>query len=493
MPPVLRRAWFVDHSPGRGFSILIPTPTPVPCSFSAPPIDLGLTSGGTSSSAWGTSSDGLVVVGFGVDSGGAQRALQWVGGVAGTPTNLGGLAGYTLAYAHGCSSNGSIVVGACSVAGQIHATVWTSGTPTALAELPTATASQAEYCSSDGSIICGSCTVSGIRNAVFWTNGVITNLGNLGSDTDAFGVSADGHVVVGEGNNGAGTNHAYSWTNGGAPVQLAEFPGEVAARAFKCSSDGSIIVGRANKSGETRAVYWDGTGIHDLGALNPAGGNSVATGVNLAGTKICGYAEEAPGGTANTWPIVWNLGVLTQLAIGTVTGSELVTNGAFAGSATGWTLGGDTAYASNHVTSTYNGGDPTITQATIATVSGTIYEVAFDVSAQSPAGVGLFFYFNNNSYFAAGGYQNGSHSAIFKADFTGTDTLTLDNFNFSFGHTAGDTWTVDNVSIKAMTCTAQPSINMQVQNMSADGEAIVGQGNYNSGAFPIGAIEWLCV
>src|SRR6185369_5184140 len=67
------------------------------------------------------------------------------------------------------------------------------------------------------------------------------------------------------------------------------------------------------------------------------------------------------------------------------TGSELVTNGTFTGSATGWTLGDCASYGSNKVTVTFSACSSTAVSTTFATVSGTTYLITFTISGASGA------------------------------------------------------------------------------------------------------------
>ncbi len=487
MPPILRRAWFVDHSPGVGVFIAATNPI---CTFSVAPITLGTLPGandlgsGQLSAAWGSSTDGSIIVGFGADAAGKIHALSYSGGIV---TDLGGLAGFTLSDCFGCSGNGNIIVGRSKVAGIDTGTVWTAGTPAALSFLPGGTDSFANYCSSDGSIVVGFSTVAGIRHAVFWTNGVITDLGTTGGNTLASGCSADGSVVVGSGV--VGINElATSWTNGGAAVFLGELPGDDHSRALKCNAAGTIIVGKSFTSGGAQtAVYWDNTGVHALSDFY-GGSNNIATGISSNGTLISGYGSD--GSNQFFWPLVWRNTVQSVMRIGDSTGAELITNGTFTGSAAGWTLGNNVTYGGNAVTSLYAGGVPLLTQAGISTTSGHIYEILFTISGAAPAGAGAVAYFLHNTFSSpAAFYTNGTYSLIFEADFTGADTITFDDANYNIG----DTWTLDDVSMKELTATVQPSINLEVLGISPDGEVIMGQGAYNPGPLKAGAIKWLCV
>ncbi len=480
----IAEGFFCDRAPGRGLITLL-TP-PDPCTFSTAPVNLGNLSGGSGSAAWGTSRDGSIVVGFGVDSGGVQRALTWTNQSA--PVDIGTLTGGSQTRALGCSYDGSVIVGRCVVAGTVTAVVWTNGTPAALTGLPASTANSTTYCSSDGTIVVGSSTVAGVSHAVFWTNGVITDLGLGGGTTaNAQGCSADGSIVVGHATI-AGVVTAVKWTNGGAAVVLGTTPGGTFSRALKCSANGGVIVGDAGASaGVQFAVYWDSTGVHilDTDTVLPQQGDAIATGVSADGSVIGGYSQD---GNLNYWPLVWRNTVPTVMRIGAVTGSELITNGTFTGGSTGWTLGNNVVYSNNTVISTYAGGDPSLDETSVVIVSGKIYEMTFTVTANSPSDNGTTFYLATDSFDANAYYGNGTWSVVFLASSTSTDTVTFDDWNYN----VADTWTLDNVSLKELTATARPSINLEVQNISPDGEVIVGQGNYNSGSFPVGALEWLC-
>ncbi len=446
------------------------------CSFQTAPDNLGLLASGLDSSAWGSSSDGSVIVGSGRDSGGVTRALTFAGGVA---TDIGGLPASTFTEALGCSANGNVIVGNSTVAGAQTATIWTAGVPAALAPILTATASRATYCDAAGNVVSGMNTLAGVNHAVQWTAGVPTDLGAFGgANTVAFGMSADGTTAVGA--TAGGTTLALRWINAGAATSLPSLSGG-SRRALKCSADGTIAVGDS----DNQAVYWDGANaVHALGFM--AGGNrSIATGVSDDGTIIVGWGND---GSANNWPLLWRNGVMSVLPLGVVTGAELITNGGFVGGASGWTLGSDAAYGSNDVVVTYAGGAPTIDQGGIATVANSIYQVDFTISAEAPAGNGAQFYFANNSFGTPNFSADGAHTFVFLASFTGNDTITFDDWNYNIG----DTWRLTDISMRAMTATVRPGIGLNAQNISPDGETVLGVGNYFSGSHPLGALSWSC-
>ena len=64
----------------------------------------------------------------------------------------------------------------------------------------------------------------------------------------AYGVSADGAVVVGKSDSSSGTE-AFRWTQPGGMVGLGDLPGgSVLALAYGVSADGSVMVGRSSSA-----------------------------------------------------------------------------------------------------------------------------------------------------------------------------------------------------------------------------------------------------
>lgn len=124
---------------------------------------------------------------------------------------------------------------------------------------------------------------------VSWSQS-LTWLGTLGGGSSAaYGVSADGRVVVGEARNAEGRERAFRWTAGGGMQDLGTLDGN-SSFAYGVSADGNVVVGWANKAvGQRRAFRWQNGGMVDLGTLD--GIWSYAYGVSADGSVVVGYAH----------------------------------------------------------------------------------------------------------------------------------------------------------------------------------------------------------
>jgi probable HAF family extracellular repeat protein len=116
-----------------------------------------------------------------------------------------------------------------------------------------------------------------------------------GSLSEAWGVSADGSVVVGTALNAAGKWRAFRWTAARGMQDLGTLGGNYYSGTDAVSADGSVVVGGAdNAAGQHSAFRWTAAeGMRDLGTLG--GIMSAATGVSADGSVVVGYAQNAEG------------------------------------------------------------------------------------------------------------------------------------------------------------------------------------------------------
>jgi probable HAF family extracellular repeat protein len=196
--------------------------------------------------------------------------------------------------AYGVSWDGNVVVGrAKNSAGYWRAVRWTlaDGQIQDLGTLD-GNRSAATAVSADGWVVVGWSDYWSIREyyqrAFRWTpGGGMQYLGAFGDtygmNSPAWGVSADGRVVVGWSDWYFWDYyvHAFRWTQAGGMQSLGD------GRAYHISADGSVVVG-----GFGRAFRWTvATGMQDLGTLG--GDWSEAYGVSADGSVIVGSARDA--------------------------------------------------------------------------------------------------------------------------------------------------------------------------------------------------------
>ncbi len=143
------------------------------------------------------------------------------------------------------------------------------------------------------------CSVTASAQITFQGLGNVTASPAGGINSTAAGLSADGSVVTGYGNNAAGTFEAFRWTSAGGMVNIS---GGVTSSAFSISADGSVVAGVVNDSGNNAAGRWTaGTGFVSLGDLPGGTTDSLAWGVSRDGTVIFGYANGEGGKEAFRW------------------------------------------------------------------------------------------------------------------------------------------------------------------------------------------------
>ncbi|WP_230493595.1 HAF repeat-containing protein [Pseudomonas protegens] len=270
-------------------------------------VNLG-TLGGVQSYAKAASADGKVVVGFAGVSSNNPHAFKHTDATG--MIDLGTLGGLT-SQATGVSADGSVVVGdSTTTNGDYRAFKHTDAM--GMIDLGTLDAGNSGYSfatavSADGSIVVGYADIDAstdTQHAFKHTdaNGMI-DLGTLGGQTSqAFGISADGHVVVGMAQTAIGGTQAFKHTDAAGMVGLDSWGGD--SFAYGTSSDGSVIVGvAATATGYVHAFrHTDASGMVDLGTLG--GETSAATGVSADGNVVVGLSLTGEGAMhAALWKI----------------------------------------------------------------------------------------------------------------------------------------------------------------------------------------------
>jgi probable HAF family extracellular repeat protein len=227
----------------------------------------GSSANGTYASA--ISGDGSTVVGYGWVNAAQTHAFRWTATsgyeVIGADTDSRALA---------ASFDGSVVVGQAN----FRAFRWTRDT--GMEELPIYHAADV---SADGQSLVG-------MNIRWMAPNHYTDLGFLGGgrQTSAYGVSADGQVVVGFSEVPPHRFvHAFRWTASGGLRDLGVTAG-TESLAWGVSGDGHVVVGEARSPlGFWRAFRWAASqGMRDLGTLG--GPMSTAHGASLDGNVIVG-------------------------------------------------------------------------------------------------------------------------------------------------------------------------------------------------------------
>jgi probable HAF family extracellular repeat protein len=182
--------------------------------------------------------------------------------------------------------------------------------------LPGGDRSLAYGVSADGLVVVGygTAAITAAWEAFRWSGGTMTGLGFLpgGSSSFALGVSADGSVVVGYGNSAASLYEAFRWS-GGTMTGLGFLPGGDRSLAYGVSADGAVVVGSSTNTagGNYEAFRWSGGTMTGLGFL-PGGSFSQANGVSADGAVVVGVGDSTAAG-GNYEAFRWSGGTMTGL------------------------------------------------------------------------------------------------------------------------------------------------------------------------------------
>jgi len=232
--------------------------------------------------------------------------------------------------ATGISDDGLMVCGMAYLpTGGYEGWSWSVGSlsgPVGIGDLPGGAAYSVAYgISGDGHFVLGeSESASGVEAfRKDLTTGTMIGLGDLAGgsfNSRANGASYDGAVVVGQSTTmGTGDTSPFRWTAGGGMIALTAGVGSAAA----CSADGSIVVGKFGFGATVHAFIWDAAhGLRDLNtvlATDYGLGTAIAgwtlhdaTDVSADGRTIVGHATD-PGGVLQAWIVHLGDGPMSSL------------------------------------------------------------------------------------------------------------------------------------------------------------------------------------
>jgi uncharacterized membrane protein len=253
------------------------------------------------------SADGSVVVGVWGSEGPAWRWTAQTGAV-----DIG-----SVSQQVEISRDGRTIAGTAKDAtGVAYAAIWQSGKqwvtlpPPANGRVQDGGVTSAWGVSADGSVIVGLAWVNpkGAEGFRYDVNSGTVSLGSLkGKGSRASVVSGDGHVVAGwDTVEGSGPWYGTIWWQG---LQRLMTPFALIGQVEGINYSGSVMVGRGHPMAWTHAyrfTSWDGR-VEDLGVLKYPGGNpafddySMALAVNDDSTVVVGYNGYQPPTDAFIW------------------------------------------------------------------------------------------------------------------------------------------------------------------------------------------------
>jgi probable HAF family extracellular repeat protein len=228
-----------------------------------------LAGGSVQSQALDVSDDGRVIVGIGRGENGADRAVRWLDGVLDTLPASGVLQPNA---AYGVSADGGVIVGQSVGSMGSQPVRWVDGQIEGLGNFPDATFAfgAAFAVSPDGATVVGWTSGRGTVEAFRWKDGELESLGFLPQDccveqARGLALSPDGATVVGD-SLSFGGYEAFRWKDG-TMVGLGDLPGgALGSTAWGVTADGAVVVGTGTTAEGRRAFWWDAE--HGMRALS---------------------------------------------------------------------------------------------------------------------------------------------------------------------------------------------------------------------------------
>ncbi|MHB2154781.1 FlgD immunoglobulin-like domain containing protein [Calditrichota bacterium GD2] len=176
---------------------------------------------------------------------------------------------------------------------------------------------QAWAVSADGNIVVGEAEVAGgSHHAVRWINGTVEDIGTLGGVwSRANCVTGDGQLVVGYASQANNDHRAFRWTTSDGLESLGTLGG-AHSEAFGVSDDGAVVVGQAKSADNSSLAFrWENGVMQNLGTLG--GPHSQAYGASADGSIVVGWARDS----LNNWRAFrWENGHMQDL--GTLGGAN---------------------------------------------------------------------------------------------------------------------------------------------------------------------------
>lgn len=251
----------------------------------------------------GISADGKSVVGYSHSAKGME-AFRW--------TAADGMKGLGFQNALATSEDGSVVVGQTVSHGRSQPVRWTlADGVTALKADTECRRAEAHSVTADGATAVGVVGIGtselddGDRVGAWVMQGKAAPLiaaTEVETQSEAFGVSADGRVVVGARSQRMGHAEAFRWTNEAGLTGLGYLPGHTTSVAYAVSADGTVIVGCSSNYTTTTAFRWsEETGMVALSEQEELGGDSMAYAVSADGAVAVGSHLSRFGQDAVIW------------------------------------------------------------------------------------------------------------------------------------------------------------------------------------------------